>query len=539
MLQFNTAGPMQADLHYIIPPLTRFDLEEVLMLIQARRYFVMHAPRQTGKTSCLLALQEYLNNRGQYRCLYVNVEVGQAARDNVDAALPAIVAQLIQRMQQMFGDTSFLGDLKQYPSPVSAHNLLNQVLTKWTEQSHTPTVLLVDEIDSLVGDTLISVLRQLRTGYDQRPARFPSTVILCGVRDVKDYRIQTSGKEIITGGSAFNIKTESLRLGDFSFAEVRSLYLQHTTETGQVFAEGVLELVWHLTQGQPWLVNALAQQACFRMKENRDRSRPITVEIIQQAKNELILRRETHIDQLAFRLKEPRVRAVIEPILRGEELDNTISDDDKSYLIDLGLLRQAAGQALTIANPIYQEIIPRHLTTILQDNLLASTPDHQWYLLPDGRLDMNGLLHAFQQFFRENSEAWLQGFDYHEAGPQLLMQAFLQRIVNGGGRVEREYGLGRGRTDLLVLWRANAKLPISQAPNLPMQRIVIELKLQRGRLDSVLQKGLEQTAQYADRCNADEAHLILFDRRPKRTWRNKIYRREETWQDRPITVWGC
>jgi hypothetical protein len=534
MLQFNTAGPMQADLHYIIPPLTRFDLEEVLMLIQARRYFVMHAPRQTGKTSCLLALQEYLNNRGQYRCLYVNVEVGQAARDNVDAALPAIVAQLIQRMQQMFGDTSFLGDLKQYPSPVSAHNLLNQVLTKWTEQSHTPTVLLVDEIDSLVGDTLISVLRQLRTGYDQRPARFPSTVILCGVRDVKDYRIQTSGKEIITGGSAFNIKTESLRLGDFSFAEVRSLYLQHTTETGQVFAEGVLELVWHLTQGQPWLVNALAQQACFRMKENRDRSRPITVEIIQQAKNELILRRETHIDQLIHKLEEPRVRRVMEPLLADSTEAQDYPPDDLRYVRDMGLLAQ--NLPLRIANAIYQEVIPRELTWSTQEALMQ---EQSWYLLPDGRLDMNGLLHAFQQFFRENSEAWLQGFDYYEAGPQLLTQAFLQRIVNGGGRVEREYGLGRGRTDLLVLWQANAKPPISQAPNLPIQRIVIELKLQRGRLDSVLQKGLEQTAQYADRCNADEAHLILFDRRPKRTWRNKIYRREETWQDRPITVWGC
>ena len=83
-------------------------------------------------------------------------------------------------------------------------------------------MVLIDEIDTLVGDTLISVLRQLRAGYDQRPERYPQSVVLCGVRDVRDYRIRSSSGEIITGGSAFNIKAESLWLGDFSETETSS-----------------------------------------------------------------------------------------------------------------------------------------------------------------------------------------------------------------------------------------------------------------------------------------------------------------------------
>ena len=79
------------------------------------------------------------------------------------------------------------------------------MLNRWAQRETLPIVLLLDEINSLVGDTLIAVLRQLRAGYDQRPASFPAIVIFCGVRDVKDYRIQTSGNEITTGGSAFNI----------------------------------------------------------------------------------------------------------------------------------------------------------------------------------------------------------------------------------------------------------------------------------------------------------------------------------------------
>ena len=183
--------------------------------------------------------------------------------------------------------------------------LLEHLLSLWCRQSEKPVVLFIDEVDSLVGDTLISLLRQLRSGYPNRPELFPQSIILCGIRDVKDYRMHSDiEKEIITGGSAFNIKAESLKLGNFSLEEIKMLYGQHTTETGQPFSNDVFPLVWDLTEGQPWLVNALAYEACFKMKEGQDRGKEITVPMIQQAKENLILRRETHLDQLTDKLKE-------------------------------------------------------------------------------------------------------------------------------------------------------------------------------------------------------------------------------------------
>ncbi|HLP46019.1 MAG TPA: ATP-binding protein, partial [Candidatus Kapabacteria bacterium] len=162
-----------------------------------------------------------------------------------------------------------------------------------------------------MGDTLIAVLRQLRSGYEKRPALFPQSIVLCGIRDVKDYRMHSDReKTIITGGSAFNIKAESLRLGNFTPLEIEKLYRQHTDETGQLFNKDVFTLVWELTEGQPWLVNALAYEACFEMKEGRDRANAITSKMIEQAKENLILRRETHLDQLSDKLKEDRVRRV-------------------------------------------------------------------------------------------------------------------------------------------------------------------------------------------------------------------------------------
>ena len=157
-----------------------------------------------------------------------------------------------------------------------SHAALEAVLSEWARSDPKPSVLFVDEIDSLVGDTLISVLRQLRSGYRDRPGRFPLSVALCRVRDVRDYRIQSASGEIVQGGSAFNVKAESLRLGDFHEDEVRDLLEQHTGETGQAVTEEALAGIWAQTRGQPWLVNALAYEACFRNRAARDRARPIT-----------------------------------------------------------------------------------------------------------------------------------------------------------------------------------------------------------------------------------------------------------------------
>jgi hypothetical protein len=198
--------------------------------------------------------------------------------------------------------------------------------------------------------------------------------------------------------------------------------------------------------------------------------------------------------------------------------------DDVDYVLDLGLVDRIDGQ-LAIANAMYREIIPRQLT---YSTTLTISQEPVWYLRPDGRLDDGKLLAGFQDFFREHSEHWLQRFDYQEAGPQLLMQAFLQRIANGGGRVEREYGLGRGRTDLLVIWRTPGGV----------QKIVLELKILRKSLERTLAEGLEQTWQYLDRVGEGAGHLVIFDR-SDRPWEEKIYRREETWRGRRITVWGC
>ncbi len=529
---FNTEGPMEAEEHYCIPPLERVDLDELLTLVARKKYFVLHAPRQTGKTSTLQSLAETINSTGRYRCVYVNVEGAQTDGEDVAKSMRTVLSQLAERAELMLQDGFVRGAWRRLLENHGGASALNVTLSRWARAARSPLVLLIDEIDTLQGDSLLALLRQLRAGYDLRPQAFPQSVILCGVSDVRDYVVYSSsaGGRINTG-SCFNIKAKSLRLGDFTEQEMRSLLGQHTAETGQQFEPRALERIWELTAGQPWLINALACQICFTDKAGRDRSRPVTAGAVGRAKEALILQRVTHLDQLANALSEERVRRVILPMIAGSPGDQ-YSKRDLEYVRDLGLI--AAAGAVRMANPIYAEVIPRELTTV-QESDLEGRVSPRWYIRQDGSLDLQALLAGFQHYFREHSESWVERYRHREAGPQLVLHGYLQRVVNSGGQIMREYAVARGRSDLVVAWPRPGRLLADR----PLKH-VIECKVvgERKGLESTIRKGLEQTAWYMDRCGTESGHLVVFDLRPDKSWEERVFRRDPEPGAPPITVWG-
>ena len=525
---FNTEGPVNKESHYKIDPLSRWDMDEIITLIDREKYFILHAPRQTGKTSCLLALRDYLNKEGKYHCVYANFEAAQTARSDVTAGMKCVLTELDNRCCMLFGDNVDL-DVQTLIAN-GAGNALNTYLAGICALSDKPLILFIDEIDALIGDTLVSVLRQLRAGYDTRPDTFPQSVILCGVRDIKDYRIHKSDDDIITGGSCFNIKAKSLTLGNFSSDEVKTLYAEHTKETGQIFEPDCFPLIMHYTGGQPWLVNALGYEVTYEMKANRAPSVVLTPEMIETAKERLILSRATHLDQLADKLKEPRVRRVIEPIVTGKT--DPLHEHDVEYCIDLGLIKKTP-TGLVISNDIYKEVIPRELTYSVQEAFLTLfTPD---WINENQSVNIEKLMTMFTQFWRENSEIWSKDIEgYLEAAPHLTFFGFMQRVANGHGQIEREYGLGMKRADLYLKWQS----PVGE------QRIIFELKLrtERESSDAAFEKlkndALEQTADYADKCNATESHIIIFDRRENVDWQEKIFTDVGEFNGCQIKIWG-
>jgi len=230
----------------------------------------------------------------------------------------------------------------------------------------------------------------------------------------------------------FNITAEAATLASFTCEQVNALLGQHTEATGQRFEPDAVARIYDLSQGHPWLVNALADQIVDR--DVKDRSVAITTAHVEAAKETIILDRRTHIDSLVAKLREPRVRRILDPMLAGGQTAEDVLDDDFAYVSSLGLIRLRGGKH-EIANPIYREVIPRALTFIRQTQI---PNEPEGYVRPDGSLDMPKLMADWQVFWRIDGHLAAEGFTYRESGPHLMMMAFLQRIVNGGGRVERE-----------------------------------------------------------------------------------------------------
>lgn len=487
---FNTAGPCTPQDHYMLPATTRLVDVNIHQLIAQKAYFVIHAPRQVGKTTAILQLAQELTASGQYISAVLSLEVGAAFPNEPGTAERAIVHEWTNTVRVQ------LPPNLQPPPPrpnIPEGNIVSDYLSEWAFSSAMPLVIFLDEIDALQDEVLISILRQLRSGYSRRPQGFPASLAVIGLRDVRDYKVKSGGKDRLTSPSPFNIAVRSITLRPFSPQETHDLLQQHTTETGQPFTPASQERIYHLTQGQPWLVNALARLCVEELVP--DAAQPIAAAHVDKAKEILIQRRQTHLDALADKLREPRVRHIIEPILAGGTLGN-LPRDDIDYVLDLGLVVQENGSGLYIANPIYQEVIPRELASVPQASLPRIQPT---WLNADGSLNPDKLLEAFLAFWRQHGQPLLKAAPYHEIAPHLVLMAFLHRVVNGGGTLEREYAIGTGKMDLCLSYGAVT--------------VAMELKVWRDGQRDPLQQGLEQLDNYLSGLNLETGWLVIFDQR--------------------------
>jgi hypothetical protein len=286
--------------------------------------------------------------------------------------------------------------------------------------------------------------------------------------------------------SPFNIKARSLTIGNFTAEEVAALYRQHTTATGQAFTDEAIARAYHLTQGQPYLANALAKVAVEELQT--DLTQPITVKDIE--------RQETHLDSLVERLREERVRHIIEPMLAGQQEVSSLPPDDVRFVLDLGLVRTVNGGGIEIANPIYREIIPTMLAYVTRAFLPRIEPT---WLNADGSLNPDRLLESFLRFWRQHGQPLLKSVHYHEIAPHIVLMAFLHRVVNGGGSLEREYAIGTRRMDVCLRYGAVT--------------LGMELKVWRDGERDPLNEGLAQLDQYLNGLGLDTGWLVVFDQR--------------------------
>jgi hypothetical protein len=389
-------------------------------------------------------------------------------------------------------------------------------------------VVFFDEADLLSGPGLLTFLAQIRDGYNNRhnPGnQFPRSLALVGMRDIRDC-IASKHPESAGGhlASPFNIVAERMTLANFTREETGRLYRQHTEATGQVFEDAAVGRAWHWSEGQPWLVNALARQI-VEVKLKNDYSALVTATLVDEAAESLIERRDTHIDSLIERLTEPRVIKVMDAVFAGTKSPVPVNSDDRRYCQDLGLVVKEKNLTLRPANKIYKEVMSRVITDQIQFQLSDNISDFKWN---NGRIIlMTELLTDFQKFWRHDSRSFpflkadfaLHKFD--EATYSFILLAYLQKTVNGGAVVDRQYAEGRGAVDISARYKGREYL--------------IEVKLEY----SYNPNSLSQLAGYLDNAGEEEGWLVIFDRNKAKPWDEKIFFKIERFQGKTIFIFGC
>ncbi|MDR1792185.1 MAG: hypothetical protein LBR36_01880, partial [Bacteroidales bacterium] len=379
---FNVAGPCREDEHYMIDATERlhYELEN---LIEKNQYFAVSASSNSGKTTFATTLVNKINNQGDLEAVYYSFKDISTEEKAIEDLFDSI--QNDNNVEKM--------------------------------------VVIFDDINCLNDNALLLFLRIIRNGYIQRSfAPFPSSIILIGNQSNISLKFRIRSYLLrLDSTSPFDL-IHQLELRNFTKEEVYLLYNQHTMATGQVFEKSAVELVFEQTQGQPWLVNAIAREVVEKQLK-KDFSITITPQMIETAINTIILRRDVHIDQLLDKLKDERVKKIVEPMILGESGNIERMSDDFNYVLDLGLIK-VEKNGIMPANPIYAEVIIRTLSYDSQEDLAESKPLYQMprYFQND-RIDMELLLTDFQQFWRENSAVWEERYQYKEAAPHLILQA--------------------------------------------------------------------------------------------------------------------
>ena len=223
---FNTTGPCNPWDHYMLPPADRLVGAQLHRYIRDKLYWVLHAPRQTGKTTFIRDWAREINSKGGATACYTSLEACQGISERAEAMIT---------MHKAICESARAWNVPIPELPLNNPELLlYETMRRWAELTMPePLIVLFDEVDVLEGEMLISFLRQLRNGFAEREAgKFPVSIALVGMRDLKDYITAAKGGVAPNPGSPFNIKSDSVVLSNFTQTDIEKLFAQRTEETG-------------------------------------------------------------------------------------------------------------------------------------------------------------------------------------------------------------------------------------------------------------------------------------------------------------------
>lgn len=481
--RFNTAGPNDSARHTTISARSR--VPALWDIIEQGSYFVLHAPRQMGKTTLLLDLAAELNREKKHVAAVVSLEPG-AAFPGVDAAELAML-------------DSWRYDLAAYlPADISAPrwpdappgNRIGAALSAFAQECQRPLVIFLDGLDTLSREVRVSVIRQIRAGKPRRPKGFPWAIGFASLRDPRELETGHGPSSAAVPTSSMSLEAEVIPLPPLSREHVGHLCESLSERLSQPVLSTAVDRVFDLTSGSPYLVNSLLQRIVEMFEQRKG---PISASDVEKARDAVLDRRGGLMDEVVDRMRDARFKQLLETVSQGTLRD--LSSEEARAAVDLGIIRELPEGTVQFASSMWRALISRQLPSSKSSMF---TTDKPAWVRPDGRLDPEKLLETFLEFWRRHGDQVFAGATYGELSP-LVLTAFLNGIVKNGGLIEREYALGRGRMDVCIRQGGTA--------------VALVVKVRRDRDTDPVVEGLAQVDEALARQGIDHGWLVIFDRR--------------------------
>jgi hypothetical protein len=345
---FNTTGPCNPDMHYMLPPEDRLVGAQLHRYIKDQLYWVLHAPRQTGKTTFLQSYLRQINSGNDAIAYYVSLERCKGVQEE-EKGIP-MICEAIKDFANNSGLPISNFDTKFHPFMI--YNVLSDLSELVAPK---PLVILFDDIDALEGKTLLSFLSEIRSSFSLRGVgKFPVSILFAGLRNIRNY-----GRGLDYHTVPFNIIEDVVLLQNFNVENISELnveniselFAQYTQETRQQITQDALNYIYGQSKGQPCIVNSLLERATSI-------SGTIEKRHIETICEQMELAHETHLDKLGIGLDDPRISNVIKTLMTGELDLDLIESEEFEYCMDLGLVSRQRTMPM-VANPIYKKVFAR------------------------------------------------------------------------------------------------------------------------------------------------------------------------------------
>ena len=465
---FNTAGPNIPKEHYT---LMREELvEKGRKLVGNKRYFTIWAPRQTGKSTYFKLLSNRLKKKG-YNVGVFNFENYQDATKKL---LINLVCDFINESTNSNIKSDTFSELEKSIKSVKTGKC----------------VLIIDEIEGLNPELFNQFLHTIRNLYHFREEHCLKSVILVGVSNIIGI--------IEDNASPFNI-ADSLPVDYFTKEEVFELLAMHENETGQKFTQPVKEKIYHITAGQPGLVNGFAYKL---VEDNKDKSEIDYDDYLKVEDWYLRLAIDKNIANVINKSKP--YRTFLEKLLfKDVEVEFDIDRKEIRELNKLGVLKDDDGK-VAFWVPLYKKRLYKSFYPYLngESDKIERDMDYQKFLVK-GKIDFDAIIKSYQNYVKESGFRQFRIDHSEQSNRKMIKEAglvysfdtFIQiflRMIDAKSYLE--VGKGLGRCDMLI--------------NHQKEEYILEFKVFRNL--KLFEKGKEQLAYYCSRANLRQGFYIVF-----------------------------